>query len=567
MMSLLGGRGAAIERTAANTPQNLSSFSFQPPTPMPTRDLILAIDNGTQSVRALLFNAQGDLLAKSQIPIEPYYSTAPGLAEQRPEVFWEALCQACQGLWAQLAASDEARLAGLSKERVAGVALTTQRSTVLNLDENGQPLRPAIVWLDQRRTEGMKPLGGLWGAAFRVAGATRTVAYLQAEAEANWLATYQPEIWKNTYKFVYLSGYLTRLLTGRWVDSLGCQVGYMPFDYKKLRWANSWDWKWQVLPIRPSMLVELQPPAAVLGEITPAASEATGIPAGLPLIAAASDKACEVIGAGCLEPHIGCLSYGTTATINTTHRRYLEVIPLIPPYPSAVTGAYSLEIQIYRGYWMVSWFKQEFGLREVGQAQSLGVEPEDLFDDLVRSVPAGSHGLVLQPYWSPGLRTPGPEARGAVIGFSDVHTRAHLYRAILEGLAYGLREGAERTNRRSGVPITELRVAGGGSRSQAALQLTADIFGLPVSRPHVYEATGVGAAIDAAVGLGMHPNFEQAVAAMTRIRDTFEPEPVTQSLYNEIYHKIYQRMYQQLKPLYEELYRLSTDYASHQDFR
>ena len=130
---------------------------------------------------------------------------------------------------------------------------------------------------------------------------------------------------------------------------------------------------------------------------------------------------------------------------------------------------------------------------------------------------------MLQPYWSPGLKVPGPEARGAIIGFGDVHTRAHLYRAILEGLAYALREGAERTAQRSGVPITELRVAGGGSQSDAAMQITADIFGLPASRPHVYEASGLGAAIDAAVGLGLHPDFDTAVSEMTHLGETFEP--------------------------------------------
>ena len=122
-------------------------------------------------------------------------------------------------------------------------------------------------------------------------------------------------------------------------------------------------------------------------------------------------------------------------------------------------------------------------------------------------MPPGSLGLVLQPFWSPGLRVPGPEAKGAVIGFGDVHTRAHLYRSILEGLAYALREGAERTSKRSGVKITEMRVAGGGSQSDAAMQITADIFGLPTTRPHLYEASGLGAAIDAAVGLGLHPDF------------------------------------------------------------
>jgi sugar (pentulose or hexulose) kinase len=208
---------------------------------------------------------------------------------------------------------------------------------------------------------------------------------------------------------------------------------------------------------------------------------------------------------------------------------------------------------------MVSWFKQEFGLHEQRLAEEQNIEPEALFDQLVGAVPPGSQGLVLQPYWSPGLKVPGPEARGAVIGFGDAHTRAHLYRAILEGLAYALREGAERTAKRSGVPITELRVAGGGSQSTAAMQLTADVFGLPASRPHVYEASGLGAAIDAAVGAGLHPDFDSAVAAMTHIRDTFEPNAENQRIYDEIYQGVYLKMYAQLKPLYETLYRIARE--------
>ncbi len=503
---------------------------------------ILAIDNGTQSVRALVFDLQGNLAAQSRVPLEPYFSQHPGWAEQHAEYYWESLCQACQQLWQQT-----------DKNTIAGVALTTQRSTVINVDQSGKPLRPAMVWLDQRRTMGQKPVGGLWGLAFKLSGMSETVAYLQAEAEANWLRAQQPEIWEQTHKYLFLSGYLTFKLTNRFVDSVGCQVGYVPFDYKKLRWASAWDWKWQAVPVDPARLPDLVPPAGQLGEITPQAAEASGIPAGLPLIAAAADKACEVIGAGCLDPHIGCLSYGTTATINSTHKKYVEVIPLIPPYPAAIPNAYSLEIQIYRGYWMVSWFKDEFGLREQRMAQERGVAPESLFDELVNQVPPGSMGLMLQPYWSPGLKVPGPEAKGAVIGFGDVHTRAHLYRAILEGLAYALREGKERTEQRSGIPITGLRVSGGGSQSDAALQLTADIFNLPTARPHLYETTGLGAAIDAAVGLGLHPDFETAVQAMTRIGRVFEPDPHTREIYDQLYHRVYKQMYTRLKLLYEEI--------------
>ena len=509
---------------------------------------LLSIDAGTQSIRALLFDPRGKLIAKHRVPIEPYYSEAPGLAEQRPQVFWDAVCQACQGLWQQ---------SGVKKESIIAVALTTQRATVINVDDKGEPLRPAIVWLDQRRTEGLPPVSGLWGAAFAVAGASETVAYLQAEGEGNWIRIHQPGIWKKTHKYLLLSGYLTYLLAGRFVDSVGCQVGYIPFDYKSQAWANKKDWKWQALPMDPRILPELIPQGQVLGEITPGAAEATGIPARLPLIAAAADKACEVLGAGALEPNVACLSYGTTATINTTHSKYIEVIPLIPPYPSAVPKLYNFEIQIFRGYWMVSWFKNEFGLREQRLAADKGVEPEVLFDELVRSVPAGSQGLVLQPYWSPGLRFPGPEARGAIIGFGDSHTRAHIYRAILEGLAYALREGKEKTEKRSGVRVTDLRIAGGGSQSDAAMQLTADIFGTPTARPHVYEASGLGAAIDAAVGAKVHSDFKSAVNAMTHLGEVFEPHPETHAIYERLYNEIYLKMYKHLQPFYRVIREIS----------
>ena len=311
------------------------------------------------------------------------------------------------------------------------------------------------------------------------------------------------------------------------------------------------------MPVDPAWLPRLVPPGDVLGVISEAAAEATGIPAGLPLIAAAGDKACEVLGSGALEPGIGAISLGTTATFNTTHRRYIEVIPVVPPYPAAIPGAYSLEVQVYRGFWMIEWFKREFGGAEVARAELEGVETEALFDELVATTPPGSMGLILQPYWSPGVRIPGPEAKGAVIGWGDVHTRAHLYRAILEGLAYALREGAERTVKRTKVPITELRVSGGGSQSPAAVQLIADVFGLPTSRPHTHETSGLGAAIDAAVGLGLHPSFEAAVASMTRIAETREPRPMAHDIYEQLYRGVYLQLYERLRPLYAEIRRIT----------
>jgi len=507
---------------------------------------LLAIDNGTQSVRALLFDVQGRLAAKSQVFLQRYFSTHPGWAEHEADGYWQAVCDACQQLW---------RSTAIDKSQVKGVAVTTQRGTVVNVDHDGVPLRPAITWLDQRQTLQVPPLAPWWRAAFRLARLDGTIRYFRREAEINWIAAQQPDVWRRTHKFLLLSGFLNYRLCGRFIDSTGSQVAYIPFDYKRHAWAGRHDWKWQALAIKPAMLPDLVAPGSRMGAITAAAALATGILEGTPLLAAAADKACEVLGAGCVAPHVACLSYGTTATINTTNQRYLEVTRFIPPYPAAMPGAYSTEVQIFRGYWMVNWFKEQFGDRERQAAaeNGSGLPAEALFDRLVDSVPPGSMGLMLQPYWSPSIKVPGPEAKGAMIGFGDVHTRAHMYRAILEGLAYALREGRERIEKKSGVPITELRVAGGGSQSDAAMQLTADIFGMPAARAHVYESSGLGAAIAAAVGLGYHADFPAAVRAMTRQGRVFQPNADHARVYDQLYRRVYRKMYARLQPLYQEI--------------
>lgn len=508
-------------------------------------ELILSLDAGTQSVRALVFDPRGNLRYRARAPIDPpYHSPQPGWAEQEPDTYWEALARACRLLWEQ----------GARPQSLAAVALTGQRATVVNLDRQGRPLRPAILWLDGRRAERFRRVGGRWALLFALAGLRGTLAYLQAEAEANWLWANQPDVWERTAHYLLLSGYLTYRLTGRYVDSVGCQVGYIPFDYRRLTWSAPTDWKWQAIPVRRETLPELTPPGGQLGEVTEPAARATGLPRALPVVAAAADKACEVLGAGCLDPSLACIGYGTTATINVTSPRYLEPIRLIPPYPSAVPGAYNLEFQVYRGFWLVSWFRDQFGRAETAAAEAgQGSSAEALLDRLAGQVAAGSQGLVLQPYWSPGLRYPGPEARGAVVGFASFHTRAHFYRALLEGLAYAMREGKERIERRTGVSVRELRVCGGGSQSDLVMQITADVFDLPACRPHVAEASGLGAAVLGAVGAGLHRDLPTAVQEMTRTGGRWEPQPEAVAVYDDLYRRVYRRLYPRLRPLYRNL--------------
>ena len=150
-----------------------------------SKPTILAIDNGTQSVRAILFDLQGNIVAKAQVFLEAYFSTHPGWAEHDPEDYWQAVCTACQRLWTE---HPHARAT------VRGVAITTQRGTMINLDKDGKPLRPAITWLDQRRTEVVPPINPLWSLAFKLAGVSNTINYFRGEAEANWIKAHQPDI-------------------------------------------------------------------------------------------------------------------------------------------------------------------------------------------------------------------------------------------------------------------------------------------------------------------------------------------------------------------------------------
>jgi sugar (pentulose or hexulose) kinase len=508
-------------------------------------ECILSIDSGTQSIRAVIFDLHGNIIDIAKTFIVSYYSEHPGWAEQDPEYYWTTLCNTCKKLF---------RTARIPKKAIKGVTLTCQRDTMINLDREGKALRPAIVWMDQRKARNLSKWPPFYlKPILYCLNLLDAVNYSITECESNWIKQNQPDIWEKTYKYLFLSGFLTYRLTGEIVDSTANQVGFIPFDYRKHDWAKKSHNYWKRIPIEKEKLSRLVKPAEELGRITAAASKATGIPAGLPLIAAATDKACEVLGAGCLTPEIACLSYGTTATVETTNEKYVEIIPFIPPFPSAIPGSYNTEVTIYRGYWMVSWFKKEFGLREVQIAKKRNITPEALFDELVREVPPGSMGLTLQPYWTPGVKIPGPEAKGAIIGFGDAHTRAHIYRAILEGLAYALKEGAIRTEKRNKIKIEKIRVSGGGSQSSEAMQITADIFDLPVERPHIYETSALGAAIDASVGLKLYADFKSAVQGMTRMGDVFFPVPTVRDVYKQLYEKVYLKIYDRLQPLYKEI--------------
>lgn len=509
-----------------------------------SKSYLFVIDAGTQSIRAVLIDLDGNICEIERTLVEPYFSDQPGYAEQDPEYLWESLCKTTKTFFNN---------SSIDKSKIKGVSITTQRATVINLDIDGKPLRPAIIWLDQRKAKVGEWPTGITKKGLQLINMYESLAYAIKEGEVNWIRQNQPEIWEKTNKYLLLSGFFLHRLSGKYVDSTGSTVGFLPFNYKNHEYSKPGEINSKMFPVERQKLADLVLPSQQIGNITTDASEKTGIPEGLPIIAAASDKACEVLGSGCISPEIACLSYGTTATIQTVNNKYVEILKFFPPYPSAIPNHFNTEVMIYRGFWMIKWFKNEFGHKEVELAKKLGKEPEELFDEMINDIPPGSMGLMLQPYWSPGVKVPGIEAKGAVIGFGDVHTRAHLYRSILEGLAYALKEGAMRTEKKTKVKIEKIRVSGGGSQSKNAMQLTADIFNMKVEKPHTYETSALGAAINAAVGLKLYPDFKTAINNMCRVGETYHPIPENQKIYDGLYNKVYLKMYSRLKPLYNEI--------------
>ncbi len=500
----------------------------------------LSIDCGTQSLRSFVFDEHGDMLARSQITFEPpYRSPEPGQAEQDADFYWDCLVRTCREIWAQ----------GIEPASLKACTLTTQRGTVVVVDERGVPLRPAFLWLDERQAREMPPLPVYWEKLHQISGHQETIHKLRRRAQANWLTVHDPETWRKTRKFLLLSGYLGFRLTGEYRDAVASQVGYVPFDYRKHQWHAAWDWRWQALGVKRSQLPDLVPPGGILGHISSLAAAETGLPLNLPVIASGADKACEVLGAGCVSPWQGALSFGTTATYNTVSRKYVSINPPMPPYPAAVPGEYCLESQIPQGFALVRYFRDQIAGPEIAAAVDWGGDWLSVLDEWLSSTPAGANGLM----WQPGLSVQASGeslSRGALLGLGTQHSKADWYRALVEGLLYALRDGQMHVTRYTHHPVTMLFAAGGGSQSDAVMQTAADVFGMPIHRPHTHETSGLGAAICAAVGTGVYPDFDSAVKGMCRISRIFYPRADRAAIHDRLYQQVYRPWVKQLSALY-----------------
>lgn len=509
---------------------------------MEKEKVVLTIDFGTQSVRALIINNKGETLAMEKVGYDqPYFSVKPGYAEQEPDYYWEKMI---------LCTTNLKKKHPELLAKVCAVGVTTFRDSAILLDIDLKPIRPMILWLDQRQAALKKDVGFLKKIIFSVVGMTETIILNRKRTPAIWIQENEPENWAKTKYYINFSTYMMYKLTGNLVDSVANQTGHFPVNFKKRRWHKPNALK-NIFDVPNSMLCEVKLPGEVLGVISKEISEITGIPEGLKIYASGTDKGSETIGTGCINNDMASISYGTASSIEVSNKRYVEPETFLPAYPAPIPGLYQMEVQVYRGYWMVSWFIKEFANNESLEASILKMATEEILNKKMLEIPPGSEGLVLQPYWGPGLSR--PLARGAIVGFSDFHTRQHIYRAIIEGIAFALLEGLRSIEKKQHKKIKKIRVSGGGSQSDAVCQITADIFGLPVERIQTYETASLGTAIATFLSIGEFATKEEAIYAMVRPAKRFVPNLENHAKYLYLYKKVYLKIYPRLKHVYKNI--------------
>ena len=512
--------------------------------------LVLTFDFGTQSVRVALTNKNGEIEDIIKRKYEPsYFSKQNGFAEQDPNFYYDNLVICLK----ELCAKSKDKLG-----RIIGSTISCFRDSSVQLDENMKPVRPSILWLDQRMAKGEEKIPALYSLIFKLVGMGDTIKLNRSRTSAHWIKENEPEIWNKTKKYVNISTYLIYKITGQLSDSAASLTGHFPIDFKNRKWYGPKALKGVIFGIPKNMLFPLKQPGEEIATISDALADLVGLPRGIKLYASGSDKACETIGLGALSRDIGAISYGTASTIEVSNKKYHEPEPFLPAYPAAVPNWYNMEVQIYRGYWMISWFSKNFALDLLDKSKTVDTAVEELMNKDLANVPPGCDGLVLQPYWGPGLRR--PLAKGAVIGFSDVHTREHIYRAIIEGIGFALKEGLGSIEKSQHHKIKELRISGGGSQNDEICQITADIFGLPVSKVQTYETTTLGAAMTVFIATGVYKDVDEATKNMVHPAHTFKPNKENNEIYDSLYKKVYLRMYPKLKNVYRQLNKFTKRY-------
>ena len=496
------------------------------------RDLVIGIDCSTTAAKAVVWDRHGRAIAEGRVPLART-APQPGWGEQDPTDWWRAVVTAVSAASRQVDA-----------KRVASLCVTHQRETFVCLDADGAAIRPAMLWLDTRATDEIAAHGS--ARVHAVTGKPPNTA--TSWFKLLWLQRHEQRVLDRTRWVAEVHAYLVHRMTGHWrtshgsVDPLGVlDMQTFALDADLLAQAG----------LQPHQIPEIHAPGAVLGGLLDEVAERMGLTPGLPVVAGLGDGQAAGLGAGITAPGAAYLNLGTgivSGTFSADYRWGNEFRTM----SGAIPGTYMPETFIGGGTLNVAWFVERFSdipARPFG----LDVSAEQVMEAAAASIPVGSDGLLALPYLT-GALAPywDGNARGVFFGLSPQHGKAHLYRALLEGLAMEQRLSTTGVEQALGAPIDCLRVMGGGSRSPLWCQIIADVLRRPVEVTRETETTCLGAGMLAAVGAGLHANLTEAASCMSGVGRTFRPDEPTSLAYDRFY-EIYRQLYPRLRDSFAQL--------------
>ena len=474
---------------------------------------MMGIDVGTTGTRAVVVRPDGHVVGAATGNHEPMRMARPAWAEQDPEDWWRAARVAIG------AALDQASLKGCD---IAAVGFSGQMHGVVLLDSAGMVLRPALIWCDQRSQEQCD-----W--ITRRVGAERIIQYVSNPALTGfsapkllWVRDNDPQIFARVAHFLLPKDFVRFRLTGEFSTDVSDASGTLLFDVTHRRWSAE---MLQALDIDSAILPHAYESPEVTGTITSEAAALTGLEPGTPVVAGAGDQAASAVGNGIVLPGLASATLGTSGVIfSYTDVPVLDPHGRIHTFCHAVPGKWHVMGVTQGAGLSLRWFRENFGAAESWYAGQIDVDPYELIIREAEKVRPGSDGLLWLPYLM-GERTPhlDSQARGLWFGLTAAHTRAHLIRSILEGVAFSLRDSLEIFGELN-IPVEQIRASGGGSRSLLWRQILADIFGKELVTLRTSEGSALGAALLAGVGAGIYGSVEQTAEAI-QVKDRLKPKP------------------------------------------
>ena len=499
-------------------------------------DLLLGLDVSTTGVKALLVAADGRVVGVANTPLT-LSSPHPLWSEQAPADWWDGATRSIRAVLSET---------GATGDRIAAIGLTGQMHGLVALDDTGEPTRPAILWNDQRTAAECDEIRERLGGRKRLIQLTGNDALTGFTApKILWVRRHEPEVYTHLRHILLPKDYLRYRLTGAYAMDKADGSGTLLFDLRARDWS-------------PEMLTALDIPAAwlpptyegpeITGRVSAEAASVTGLRAGTPVVAGGGDQAAQAVGVGAVQPGVTALTLGTSGVVfATTGEPLIEPEGRLHAFCHAVPGRWHLMGVMLSAAGSLQWYHDTLA-------------PEVSFDALLaeaEAAPAGSAGLLFLPYLT-GERTPYPDplARGAWVGLTARHTRAHLTRAVLEGVAFGVRDMLELLRSAGLGDIGELRISGGGARGALWRRILASALECELVSAPTTEGAAFGAALLAGVGAGVWPDVDTAVATTLAPQEAAPartlPNPNDVATYARLY-PLYRALYPTLKPTFDAL--------------